>query len=100
MITEFNGYKFNKTETKFVNEKLWYSQPDDFDDVTFVSNRFTGVTAKVPVLARYIYDWIIEWSNQYEMTSRSRAGSSVKEFDMARSLFRKLWPTEYMDLLD
>lgn len=97
---------FTKTEVNFAN-KLGYSL-DEFSagvlPLVPVANRFTGVTYQLPQFAAVLLKWIYDWSNRYELVAFDSGilpkGMTIKEFDMARALFRKLWPSEYMDLLD
>jgi len=89
------GVKLNKTEIAFVNKLIVNIEEGE----QFVRNPFGG-GAVIPPVAQAIYDWIIGWSLQYERNFRCPMGSSIKEFDMARGLFRKVWPRQYMELLD
>ena len=43
-----------------------------------------------------LYDYI----KGYEFMIRQRKTTNIKQFDMARGLFRKLWPNSYISLLD
>jgi hypothetical protein len=96
---------FTKTEVNFAND-LGYHLTDDLlnsPNLVTVANRFTGVSFQLPTLAKVLVDWIYRWSDRYEagaFTAGFPKGQSIKQFDMARDLFRKMWPAEYMELLD
>jgi hypothetical protein len=82
--------KLGKMEQKLVDQLDVGTQNET------VTNPFTGRSRELEPLAVALYDFIIGWSNSYTPPE----GSSIREFDCARGLFRKNWPSEYMDLLD
>ena len=76
--------KLNKTEQKLVNELEIGTQSEE------IRNPFSGRSVTLKPLGVALYDYI----NGCQMTG------NYKYFDTARYLFAKLYPDEYMILLD
>ena len=76
--------KLNKTEQKLVDQ-LEIGQHDEQ-----ISNPFSGREVTLPPLGVALHDYI----KGCEITG------NYKQFDTARYLFAKLYPNEYMILLD
>lgn len=79
-----------KTEQSLINELQIEEHP------TIVHNPFSGEAVMLQPKAVALYDYI----KGYELLINNNATKNIKQFDMARSLFRKLWPKSYMVLLD
>lgn len=69
----------------------------DAPPTTVRYNRFSGVPADLNEAAAKIYDLIQDMQDKYD---RGDPSFKVQDFDRLRYLFLKLWPDEYMDLLD
>lgn len=80
----FENVKFTKTEEHILST---LEVGDNYEDVT---NPYSGVKCHLHPVAAALHDYIkgCEMLGQY------------KYFDAARYLFAKLWPDEYMQLLD
>jgi hypothetical protein len=71
-------------------------------------NPYTGVKCQLEPLAASIFDFIVEADGvgasdalgQYETVYYRQQVIPMKLWHEARYLFRDLWPSEYMDLLD
>jgi len=98
MITKLGRCQLNQTESKFVNDTL-LGILEDTEVIVTVSNRYTGASHRLPRIAHMIFSWISEWQDSYDIYKPNKS-LKIKEFDMARNLFRKAWPNAYFDLLD
>jgi len=76
--------KFNKTELTILS---FLVVGNEFEDIT---NPWSGVVCHLSPVAVALYDYI----------KGCESLRSYKYFDRARYLFAKLWPDEYMNLLD
>jgi hypothetical protein len=96
---------FTKTEVNFANDLGYHLTMGIFESPqrATVVNRFTGASFELHPLAKALLDWIYRWNDRYDTGAFLLGfpkGMSIKQFDMARALFRKMWPSEYMELLD
>jgi len=82
--------KLTKTEQEFIKELELF----DFDE--YVSNRSTGDRFLLKPLGVALFDFI----KGSEMLIANGNYKLVGKFDLARDIFRKLYPDEYMGLLD
>lgn len=76
--------KLNKTEQKLINELFIGTESEE------VRNPFSGRSVTLEPLAVALHDYI----KGCEITG------NYKQFDTARYLFARLYPNEYMILLD
>ena len=76
--------KLNKTEQKLVDKLHLFDHDEE------VTNPFSGATVILPPLGVALHDYI----KGCEITG------NYSDFDTARYLFAKLYPSEYMTLLD
>ena len=84
--------KLTKTETKLVSKLMVGDNPET------IQNKISGAIVKdVDPLGVALYDYVMGSMMAYE---RGLPGFNVKDFDNARYLFLKLWPSAYMELLD
>jgi hypothetical protein len=71
-------------------------------------NPYTHATHSLEPLALALYDFIVDARQDGPLDQFQRPPHvlyldrrfSIRDWDRARYLFQKLWPTEYMDLLD
>ena len=90
-----NGKKLTKTEQKLIAKYLKMgTQPGQ------CRNRFSGRTHVMEPLAVAIFNFTEWFSSEYDISNVKPNGVTVREYDTLRMLFLKLWPSEYMDLLD
>lgn len=81
---------FTKTEQKLIDELAIGTVPE------VVENPFSGVSVTLEPQGVALYDFI----KGYEITIAQGKTTNIRQFDMARGLFRKLYPNSYMELLD
>ncbi len=87
--------KFNKREQKLVDSLKIGPNSES------VANAFSGERVVLTPLGVALHDIIkgLEFLINRE-ASQTKAAKMISQFDLARNLFRKLYPDEYMTLLD
>lgn len=80
----------SKTEQTLLEELEVKAHP------TIVYHPFSKEAFMLEPKAVALYDYI----KGYELLIHMDKTKNIRQFDMARGLFRKLWPVTYMNLLD
>lgn len=80
----------SKTEQQLLDELEVKKHP------TIVYNSFSGEAVMLQPKAVALYDYI----KGYELLINRGVTKNIRQFDMAKELFMKLWPNSYMSLLD
>ena len=80
----------SKTEQTLLEELEVKQHP------TIVYNSFSGESVMLQPKAVALYDYI----KGYELLIHRGVTKNIRQFDMAKELFMKLWPNSYTRLLD
>lgn len=90
MEKEIVQKKLSATEQKLLAELQYSEHPQKR------TNPFSQAEVMLEPKAVALHDYI----KGYEILINNHQTTNIRQFDMARNLFRKLYPDSYMELLD